>query len=539
MAHGYRKGRLGGEIKKIISELLLKELKDPRLTDKMISITDVDVSADGSYATVYITVLGGSVSDNASRDEKKDAIEGLTKASGFIRKTIGRRVKIRHVPELSFKVDESLEYGRHMSQVLDSLQTEKKQEISAEASDVQEEPGPDPGPADVDYSETGTDGALVKDARGFDLSEEKPQYDFVYELREDDRTPHMKEIAEILLSSDSMYIFPHYVADGDAMGSCASLCHLMRRMGKEANILMEDEIPDNLKFLDKDYVIFATDEDDLPQRDLCIALDCSNFDRFPERQRLFRECGKKNACIDHHKAFVEFADVNLIDPYAAATTELMYELYLYMGLDIDVETAEALYTGIVTDTGNFQYTNTTRKTHLITSDLYLLGINTKKLNIILYQSDRPQKMKLHAMIMSHMQIFCGGRASLAYVTLDMYQEAGAKTSESDGINSKIRDIKGVEVAVFMREKNDHEIKVGFRSKDYIDVADICVKFGGGGHEHAAGCTMEMTMEETIPVMMKAVEEALREYDELHKPSGGSLAVETASVAVLTDAQEVS
>lgn len=512
MAHNHRKGRLGGEIKKIISELLLRELKDPRLADKMISITDVDVSADGSYATVYLTVLGGSVSENASRDEKADVIEGLSQASGFIRKTIGRRVKIRHVPELSFKVDESLEYGRHMSQVLDSLQIEKE-EMKPEV--VEQEESPEDTPAAVDYSETDERGVLLRDKKGFELTEEKPQPEFVYQLREDERTPHMKEIAGILRSVDSMYIFPHYVADGDAMGSCASLCHLMRKMGKEAHILMEDEIPDNLMFLDKEYVIFATDEDDLPQRDLCIALDCSNFDRFPKRQRLFRECGKQTACIDHHKAFVEFADVNLIDPYAAAAAELMYELYLYMGLEIDVEAAEAIYTGLVTDTGNFQYTNTTRKTHLIAADLYALGINTRKLNIIIYQSDRPQKLKLHAMIMSHMQIFCDGRASMAYVTLDMYEEAGAKTSESDGINSKIRDIKGVEVAVFMREKDNHEIKVGFRSKDYIDVAEICVKFGGGGHEHAAGCTMEMTMEETIPIMRKAVEDALREYDESH------------------------
>ena len=510
MAHSYRKGRLGGEIKKIISELLLRELKDPRLTDKMISITDVEVSADGSYATVYLSVLGGSVSDDASGKEKEEVIEGLSQASGFIRKTIGRRIKIKHVPELSFKVDESLEYGRHMSQVLDSLQIDKKEKLPEP-----EKEETDDAPADVDYSETGEQGLKLKDARGYDLTEEKKEPDFVYELREDERTPYMKKIAGTLISADSMYIFPHYVADGDAIGSCASLCHLMRKLGKEAHILMEDEIPDNLMFLDKEYVIYATDKDELPERDLCIALDCSNFDRFPERQRLFRECGRQTACIDHHKAFVEFADINLIDPYASAAAELMYELYLYMGLEIDVEAAEAIYTGIVTDTGNFQYTNTTRKTHLIAADLYARGINTRKLNIIIYQSDRPQKLKLHAMIMNHMQIFCDGRASMAYVTLDMYKEAGAKTSESDGINSKIRDIKGVEIAVFMREKVNNEIKVGFRSKDYMDVSEICVKFGGGGHPHAAGCTMKMSMEETILTMKKAVEDALKEYDEQH------------------------
>ncbi|MDD7408895.1 MAG: 30S ribosome-binding factor RbfA [Anaerovoracaceae bacterium] len=541
MAKSYRKGRLGEEIKKIISDMLLKDLKDPRLTGKMISITDVDVSPDGSYATVYITVLGSSISGNTPDDEKKEAIEGLTKASGHIRKTIGRRVKIRHVPELTFKVDESLEYGRHMSAVLDSLHISKEKEPDGSDDDGESdfaadedsekmtgEKGKDPDDSsadeaeetseaapfgEIDYSETGENGVPVTDKYGYDLTPDDYQhFRPAYVLEPDDRTADMARIADLLRESESMYIFPHYVADGDAIGSCASLCCMMRRLGKEADILMEDEIPDNLRFMDKNYIKYTDDSENLPKRDLCIALDCSNFDRFPKRQRLFSECGRHTACIDHHLAHVEFAEVNLIDPDASATAEIMYELYLYMGLELNPEACEAIYAGIATDTGNFQYTNTTRKTHLITADLYAQGIDTKKVNIILYQSDRPQKLRLHAMIMSHMQIFCGGRASIAYVTLAMYQEADAKTSESDGINSAIRDIKGVEVAVFLREKHEHEIKVGFRSKDYIDVSSICVKFGGGGHAHAAGCTMLMTMDETIPVIMDAVEEALKQYD---------------------------
>ncbi|MGI6206530.1 MAG: 30S ribosome-binding factor RbfA [Anaerovoracaceae bacterium] len=535
MAHSYRKGRLGEEIKKIISDMLLRDLKDPRLTDKMISVTDVDVSPDGSYATVYITVLGSSVSENTPDEEKKEVIDGLSKASGHIRKIIGRRIKIRHVPELTFKIDESMEYGRHMSKVLDSLDIKPEEPGAPEdgagnvAENIEENGGQEDETVvvspmgEIDYSETDETGTLITDKDGYDLSEDNYQhFKPAYVLEPDDRTEAMEKIAELLREADSMYIFPHYVADGDAIGSCASLCCMMRRLGKEADILMEDEIPDNLKFMDKNYVTFADDSNDLPKRDLCIALDCSNLDRFPKRQRLFLECGRHTACIDHHIANESFADASLIDPDASATCELMYELYLYMGLDINSEACEAIYTGIVTDTGNFQYTNTSRKTHLITADLYARGIDTKKINIILYQSDRPQKLKLHAMIMSHMKLFCGGRASIAYVTLDMYKEADAKTNESDGINSAIRDIKGVEVAVFLREKQDHEIKVGFRSKDYIDVAAICVKFGGGGHVHAAGCTLLMTMEETIPIVMNAVEEALRQYDLAHPEQAAML-----------------
>ena len=329
-----------------------------------------------------------------------------------------------------------------------------------------------------------------------------------FDIRKED----MQKIADMLNKAQSMYIFPHMVADGDAMGSCASLCSIMRRLGKNADIVMEDEIPDNLNFLAKDYVIFADEETKLPMRDLCIALDCSNIDRFPKRKHIFFGSGKHTACVDHHVTKSGFADVNLVDPDAAATCELLYELYDFMDVKLDVEVGEALYTGIVTDTGNFQYTNTTKKTHIIAAELIELGIDKKNINITLYQSERMQKIKLHAMIMEKMQLFCEGRVAMAYVTLDMYKEAGAKTSESDGINSTLRDIKGVEVAIFLREMSEHEIKVGFRSKDYVDVAEICVKLGGGGHKHAAGCAVLKTMQETLPFIKSEVENAMSQYD---------------------------
>lgn len=504
MARSYRKGRLGEEIKKIIGDLLLNGLRDPRLSERMVSVTDVDVSEDGSYATVYLSVLDGSLYSETAEEVKKDVLEGMKKASGFIRKDIGSKIKIRHVPELSFKIDESMEYGRHMSRILDSLDIPADEEPeTTEALDI----------------ETGTEPKMTASEAAAEMRSEEVRISYegqssVFELREDERTPAMDDVAKILMESSSMYIFPHMVADGDAMGSCAALCALMRSMGKEADILMEDEIPDNLLFLDRGYVTFVEEDTELPQRDLCIALDCSNLDRLPKRVRIFQECGRRSACIDHHGANIPFAEVNLIDPMASATTELLYELFLYMDADITTEIAEAIYTGIVTDTGNFQYTNTTRKTHLIVSDLYLYGVDTKKLNIILYQSERPQKLKLHSIIMSNMEVFHDGRASMAHVTLDMYDEADAKTSESDGINAAIRDIQGVEVAVFLREKiKDHEIKVGMRSKDYIDVAQIGVKFGGGGHRHAGGCTLYTSMEEAIEIMKEAVNEALNEYDQ--------------------------
>ena len=125
MAKNYRSGRLGEEIKKIISNMLLRELKDPRLQNSLVSISDVEVSYDGSYATVYISVMGESISDDAGEEEKQEILKALKSASGFMRKEIGRNVKLRHVPELTFKIDNSLEYGRRMSKIIDSLDIPK------------------------------------------------------------------------------------------------------------------------------------------------------------------------------------------------------------------------------------------------------------------------------------------------------------------------------------------------------------------------------------------------------------------------------
>ena len=125
MAKGYRAGRLAEEIRKLTGNMLLFELKDPRLKGKMVSVSGVDVSDDGSYATVYLSVLGKSISDDADEKEKDDILKAMKSASGVIRREIGKNVKLRHVPELSFKIDNSIEYGRHMSKIIDSLGIDK------------------------------------------------------------------------------------------------------------------------------------------------------------------------------------------------------------------------------------------------------------------------------------------------------------------------------------------------------------------------------------------------------------------------------
>ena len=120
MGKGHRQGRLGEEIRKIVSNLLLRELKDPRLS-AMISITAVEVTSDGSYATIFLSVLGLNPASENAQEQQQDALDALASAKGFIRKEIGRQIKLRHVPDLIFKIDTSMEYGRHISKIISEL----------------------------------------------------------------------------------------------------------------------------------------------------------------------------------------------------------------------------------------------------------------------------------------------------------------------------------------------------------------------------------------------------------------------------------
>ncbi len=138
MGKGYRPGRLGEEIRRIVSDLLLREIKDPRLSG-IVSISAVDVTEDGSYATIYITKLGSKASEETSEEEKNDVLAAFRSAKGLIRREIGKQIKLRHVPDLVFKIDQSLEYGRHISKLIDELGIEK----TVEEDDEQEHIGPD------------------------------------------------------------------------------------------------------------------------------------------------------------------------------------------------------------------------------------------------------------------------------------------------------------------------------------------------------------------------------------------------------------
>ncbi|MDO5414299.1 MAG: bifunctional oligoribonuclease/PAP phosphatase NrnA [Bacillota bacterium] len=325
----------------------------------------------------------------------------------------------------------------------------------------------------------------------------------------------LKEIAGILKTAQTILIFTHTNPDGDALGSAAALCRVLRKMGKTSWILMDEEVPEYISFMDTELV--TRDKDCLKEHDISICVDCGEYSRFPALADKFDE-GKLHLCVDHHATGDGFGDHYYIDPSEAATCQLIYKLIKELeaevaessedvceGTLIDLTVAESLYTGINTDTGSFQYSNTTADTHAIAADLMNYGVDHTAINVKLYQTIPMTKLKIQAAILQRAELLFGGKVAVGYVTGQMLEEAGAVLDDAEGTIDMLRNIEGVEIAAFLKEKGE-AVKVSMRAKSFANVAEIASVFGGGGHVKAAGCTLEMGMDEALDAIKKAIGE---------------------------------
>ena len=332
----------------------------------------------------------------------------------------------------------------------------------------------------------------------------------------------INEIARKLIGGKNILLYPHVLMDGDALGSSVSLCKALRKLGKESFVLIEDQIAANISFMDNGYCFLVHEGYDSHKvfgeifggldPDICACIDCGEVERFKIRKDMFLQ-GKTTICIDHHSTSLPFADYNFIDGSIAATGEIVYNLIKQLEkltdtVLLDKEMGENIYAAITTDTGNFQYSNTTKDSHRIVIELMDMGIDCNSVSIKLYQNVRLEKMRINNMSLNAMKVFGNGKGALAYVTQTMLKDTGATMDETDGIVEALRNISGVEIAVFLKEHENGAIKVGMRAKSYGNVAEIVKQFGGGGHIKAAGCTLSCPMDEAIKIMTEAVEESL-------------------------------
>lgn len=316
-----------------------------------------------------------------------------------------------------------------------------------------------------------------------------------------------EKIAEKLMSAEKIYIFPHENPDGDAVGSTAALASMLKDMGKEAAVLISEELPDNLKFMDDDYFVIPDDSIETP--DLAVAVDSSEPSRFPELKDIF-DSAESTIAIDHHLIDGSYCDLNYVDPKAAAAGELIFKLMKVMDHVPSKNEAEYLFAAITTDTGDFQYSNTTKETHEIVCELYDSGIDVSKVSSAIYENESPEKLKLIGAAVAGAEFYAGGKLVCTTITQDLLRETGAVMSDSDPVVANLRTIRGVEIAIVIKERTG-KVSCSMRSKSYADVSKVAQSLGGGGHMRASGCTIETDLETATEMVIKAAEEELKRH----------------------------
>jgi len=310
-----------------------------------------------------------------------------------------------------------------------------------------------------------------------------------------------KHAAQLLCEAESLLIVPHLHPDGDALGSALGLYHALRQMGKTAvEVVSHDSVPEIYRFL-PDWDKIHIEHPPQTTYDVAVVVDQSQLSRAGRHEALAR-AARRILQIDHHVPLEPFADVRLVDTSAAATAELVYRLLRSMHLRITPEVATCLLTGIVTDTFSFKFPNTTPRTLRIAAALQQAGADLSFISEQVFETRSFSSVKLLGLALSSLQRTPDGKIAWITIPRSAFEAAQAHEEETEGIVNFVRSVRGVEVAMMLRESPNHKIRVSLRSRGKVNVAQLAQRFGGGGHENAAGCTLETSLEEAEAILVR-------------------------------------
>jgi phosphoesterase RecJ-like protein len=311
------------------------------------------------------------------------------------------------------------------------------------------------------------------------------------------------KIKEVINENKDITIVSHFQPDGDALGSQLALALGLEQMGKKVSMFNKDPIPLSFRFLKNWRNVKLLEE--LPHiSPVLICLDSATWERIGCIKEKIVDSNTIVINIDHHISNTNYGHLNWVEPYAAATCELIYDLLGLLQVKIDKSIATCLYTGISTDTGSFLYENTTATTHIVVSDLINRGADTGLLRKNYYENISLSKMELLKFGLNNLSFTANNQIAWMAFHYDLLSALNATEGDAEGLINHIKNISGVEVAIIFRERPDNKIKISFRSKTFIDVNVLAGKFGGGGHSRASGCIIEGDLQQVIE---KVVQEA--------------------------------
>jgi len=299
----------------------------------------------------------------------------------------------------------------------------------------------------------------------------------------------------------------HIRPDGDAIGSALALALALRSLGHTVTVLNEDGLPDNLRFLPGGELVLQPSGP--VAADIVFALDNATQPRLGEAVNAAIAGAPMLVNVDHHVSNTRYGHHQYIDTDAPATGQIVAEWLDAAGMVLDPAIAENLYTAISTDTGSFQYSNTTPVTHRWAARLIEAGLDVGELNRKIYQSSPLRRVKLLGELLKVLDISDDGRVASWHLTEEMAARAGARPEDSENMIDHIRGIEGVVVAAFFEELPDGKVRLSLRSKDArFDASALCGQFGGGGHIMAAGARLRGPVTEARTRVLSSIHEAL-------------------------------
>ena len=299
-------------------------------------------------------------------------------------------------------------------------------------------------------------------------------------------------IKEEIYNAESIIILTHEMPDGDAIGSSLAMYNGLKQLGKNVEVVMANN---SAVF---DFLPGASEikiQGSKTIYDLAIALDCGDIKRLNGYTEYFENANSRIE-IDHHGINTMFADYNFVNPAAPACAQILITVLEALGIEITKEIGTCLLTGIITDTGGFKYQGVSAETFEFVAQLLNKGVNVSNIYKRVLQIISKNRFELRKIAMNRLEFLENGKIAFTYILKEDEEKLNAETDAHEGIVEMGRDVEGVEVSIFLRENNDKDgYKISLRSNDYVNVADICLMFNGGGHIRAAGGNIKLPLEE--------------------------------------------
>ncbi|MEG1512283.1 MAG: bifunctional oligoribonuclease/PAP phosphatase NrnA [Raoultibacter sp.] len=315
----------------------------------------------------------------------------------------------------------------------------------------------------------------------------------------------LASLAGVLKDVKSVALCGHISPDGDCLGSQLALSWALRALGKKTICLLakDDPIEGGLRFLPGvDEMVCASDFTD--KADVFIACDVPSLERLGLASEVHARCAL-TITIDHHARDDSMSQLNYVDPAAPSTTMIIWELLKHLGVEVTPVMATCAYTGLVTDTGRFQFQNTTHQAFIAAAEMSAAGADPSEVSREVFQNRSFASVMLFRRAIDHLEFDREAGFAFSYLTLDDFAQCGAVKSDAEPLIDELRSLSGVRIASILRDQGS-EVRGSLRSKDATDVAAIAARFGGGGHKAAAGFTFEGPLDQAIVALRAAVAE---------------------------------